>query len=251
MSINHLPLYAQVENVIIDRIANGSLAPGSRLPSEDSLVQEYAVSRTTIRAAIQSLVQRGLVEIRRGKGTFVTHPKITQELTELTGFVEDMQALGRQPTAKVLDQQIVAANQVVARRLALPQGAPVVRIQRVRIADCMPLSYDETYLPKDLGKKVMADNLDTEPIFSLLEQKYNTPLVEAEYQLEAVCADATVAQALRIGVGSAIFLIERTSYSIGHRPVDYEKLHYRGDQMRFVTRLARRSPVQRKGGSRK
>ena len=251
MSIDHLPLYAQVENVIIDRIANGSLAPGSRLPSEDSLVQEYAVSRTTIRAAIQSLVQRGLVEIRRGKGTYVTQPKITQELTELTGFVEDMQALGRQPTAKVLHQQIVAANQVVARRLALPQGTPVVRIQRVRLADSMPLSYDETYLLKELGEMVIADNLDTEPIFSLLEQKYNTPLVEAEYQLEAVCADATVAQALRIGVGSAIFLIERTSYSIGHRPVDYEKLHYRGDQIRFVTRLARRSPVQRKGGFRK
>jgi GntR family transcriptional regulator len=251
MSITHLPLYAQIENVIIERIANGSLAPGSRLPSEDSLVQEYAVSRTTIRAAIQSLVQRGLVEIRRGKGTFVTDPKITQELTELTGFVEDMQALGRRPTAKVLDQRIVAANQLVARRLALPQGAPVVRIQRIRLADCMPLSYDETYLPKELGEKVMADNLDTEPIFSLLEQKYNSPLVEAEYQLEAVCADATVATALRIGVGGAIFLIERTSYSIGHRPVDYEKLHYRGDQVRFVTRLARRSPVQRKGGSRK
>jgi GntR family transcriptional regulator len=241
VSTTHLPLYAQIENVIIDRISNGSLPAGSRLPSEDSLVQEYAVSRTTIRAAIQSLVQRGLVEIRRGKGTFVTHPKITQELTELTGFVEDMQALGRHPTAKVLDQQIVAANQLVARRLALPQGAPVVRIQRVRLADCTPLSYDETYLPKDLGEKVMADNLDTEPIFSLLERKYNTPLVEAEYQLEAACANATVATALRIGVGSAIFLIERTSYSVGHLPVDYEKLHYRGDQIRFVTRLARRT----------
>jgi len=136
---NRLPLYAQVENVIIGRISNGSLPPGTRLPSEDSLVQEYAVSRTTIRAAIQSLVQRGLVEIRRGKGTFVTHPKITQELTELTGFVEDMQALGRHATAKVLDQQAVAANQVVARQLALPQCAPVVRIRPWRTA-CRSLS---------------------------------------------------------------------------------------------------------------
>jgi GntR family transcriptional regulator len=248
---SHLPLYAQVENAILSRIADGAWPPGSRLPSEDSLVQEYAVSRTTIRAAVQTLVQRGLVEIRRGKGTFVTHPKITQELTELTGFVEDMQALGRRPAAKVLDQQIVAANRRVARQLALPQGAPVVRIQRVRLADCMPLSFDETYLPKELGEKVMADDLDTEPIFSLLEQKYNTPLVEAEYRLEAVCADATVATALGIGVGSAIFLIERTSFSTGHRPVDYEKLHYRGDQIRFVTRLARRTPAPQKGGSRK
>src|SRR6516164_8811511 len=245
------PLYERVEAVLAGDIADGSLPPETQLPSEDGLIERFKVSRTTVRKAIQNLVERGLVVVRRGKGTFVTQPKITQELTELTGFVEDMRALGRQPTAKVLHQQIVAANQVVARRLALPQGTPVVRIQRVRLADCMPLSYDETYLPKELGEKVIADNLDTEPIFSLLEQKYNTPLVEAEYQLEAVCADATVATALRIGVGSAIFLIERTSYSIGHRPVDYEKLHYRGDQMRFVTRLARRSPVQRKGGSRK
>ena len=101
----HLPLYAQVESMIIARISDGSLAPGARLPSEDSLVEEYAVSRTTIRAAIQSLIQRGLVEIRRGKGTFVTLPKITQELTELTGFVEDMQTLGRNATAKVLDSK--------------------------------------------------------------------------------------------------------------------------------------------------
>ena len=86
---------------------------------------------------------------------------------------------------------------------------------------------------------------------SLPERKYSTPLVEAEYRLEAVCADATVTRALCIGAGSAIFLIERTSYSIGHRPVDYEKLHYRGDQIRFVTRLARRTPVLRKGGARK
>jgi GntR family transcriptional regulator len=251
VSNHHLPLYAQVENVIIDRVSDGSLPPGTRLPSEDDLVQEYAVSRTTIRAAIQSLVQRGLVEIRRGKGTFVTQPKITQELTELTGFVEDMQALGRHAKAKVLDQRVVAANQVVARQLALSQGTPVVRIQRVRLADAIPLSFDETYLPKQLGEKVIADNLETEPIFSLLEQKYRTPLVEAEYRLEAVCADPTVATALCIDVGSPIFLIERTSYSIGHRPVDYEKLHYRGDQIRFVTRLRRRKPVLRKGGARK
>src|SRR5258705_12067514 len=95
----------------------------------------------------------------------------------------------------------------------------------------------------------MAENLKTEPIFSLLERKYNTPLVEAEYRLEAVCADATVARALCIGVGSAIFLIERTSYSIGHPPGDDEKLHYQGHQDPVVTRLARLTPAPRKRGA--
>jgi GntR family transcriptional regulator len=235
-----LPLYAQVESMITAAIADGTFPSGSRLPNEDELVERYAVSRTTIRQTIQNLVRRGLVEIRRGKGTFVLQPKITQELTELTGFVEDMQVLGRQASARLLDKQIVPASESVARQLAITAGTPVVRIQRVRLADNIPLSFDETFLPCEIGDKVMADNLETEPIFSLLEQKYNTALVEAEYRLEAVSADPIVARALGIAAGSPIFLIERTSYTAEHQPVDYEKLYYRGDQIRFVTRLMRK-----------
>jgi GntR family transcriptional regulator len=240
---SHLPLHAQVEETLLKSIASGDLSPGSRLPAEDQLVERYAVSRTTIRTAVQSLVARGLVEIRRGKGTFVTHPTITQELTELTGFVEDMQALGREPSARVLDRRLVAASETVARQLSLPRGAAVARIQRVRLADGIPLSFDETYLPQELGEKIMADDLENQPIFSLLEQKYATPLIEAEYRLAAVASHGTVARALGMEAGSPIFLIERTSFSAHRRPVDYERLYYRGDHIRFVTRLARRAPV--------
>jgi GntR family transcriptional regulator len=235
-----LPLYAQVEAILASSIADGTFPPGSRLPNDDELVERFAVSRTTIRQTIQNLIRRGLIEIRRGKGTFVTQPKITQELTELSGFVEDMQSLGRQASARVLDKQVVPANESIAHQLALTTGTRVVRIQRVRLADNAPLSFDETYLPREIGEKIMENDLETEPIFSLLEQKYKIPLLEAEYRLEAVSADTTVARALGVAIGSPIFLIERTSYSVEQRPVDYEKLYYRGDQIRFVTRLARR-----------
>jgi GntR family transcriptional regulator len=235
-----LPLYAQVESILATGMADGTFPPGTRLPNEDELVERYAVSRTTIRQTIQNLVRRGLVEIRRGKGTFVLQAKITQELTELSGFVEDMQSLGRHASARVLDNQILPASESVARQLAMPAGTLVVRIQRVRLADNAPLSFDETYLPRQIGERIIENNLETEPIFSLLEQKYDTLLVEADYRLEAVSADITVARALGIAEGSPIFLIERTSYTAGHLPIDYEKLYYRGDQIRFVTRLARR-----------
>jgi len=102
---SHVPLYAQVEAVLAASIADGTLPPGSQLPSEDSLIERFAVSRTTIRKTIQNLANSGLIEIRRGKGTFVTQPKITQELTELSGFVEDMRALGRNPTARLLSKR--------------------------------------------------------------------------------------------------------------------------------------------------
>jgi GntR family transcriptional regulator len=234
-----IPLYAQVESILAAEIVDGIFAPGSQLPNEDELIERYAVSRTTIRQTIQNLMRRGLVEIRRGRGTFVLQPKITQELTTLSGFVEDMQSLGRQASAQLLDKQIVPASESVARQLAVTAGTPVVRIQRVRLADNAPLSFDETYLPREIGERILENDLETEPIFSLLEQKYDTPLVEAEYRLEAISADATVAGALGIAQGSPIFLIERTSYTTDRRPIDYEKLYYRGDQIRFVTRLAR------------
>ena len=241
---NRAPLYAQVEDALASSIANGSLKRGSQLPPEDSLIERFEVSRTTIRQAIQNLAGRGLVEIRRGKGTFVTHSKITQELTHLTGFVEDMQAQGRRATSRVLEKEVIAATKAVRRHLGLAEGARVVRIQRVRLADGVPVSFDETYLPQSIGKKIIANDLEKEPIFALLEQKYGTPLVEAEYLLEAIVAEPGVAKVLEIKPGSAIFLIERIAYTSGHRPIDYEKLYYRGDQVRFATRLARGTPAK-------
>src|SRR5262249_41853668 len=131
--MSRAPLYERVESVLAGDIADGSLAPETQLPSEDGLVERFKVSRTTVRKAIQNLVERGLVEVRRGKGTFVTQPKITQELTELTGFVEDMQAMGRTATARLLDKRIAAADEPDAHQLALAPGPWRVRLRRVRL----------------------------------------------------------------------------------------------------------------------
>jgi GntR family transcriptional regulator len=234
------PLYAQVETALASDIAAAILPAGSQLPAEDNLTARFGVSRPTVRKAIENLVARGLVEIRRGRGTFVTEPKITQDLTELSGFVEDMVALGRNPTARLLDKRPVVASKTVAQQLGVLPGTQVFRIERVRLADGVAMSFDETYLPLDIGEKVATHDLESEPIFALLEDKYDLPLVEAQYQLEAVTADAKVAQALAVEVGSPIFRIERTSYAEGPRPVDYERLYYRGDLIKFVTRLSRR-----------
>src|SRR6201987_837057 len=100
-------LYSRVEAVIAGEIADGGLKVGDQLPTEDDLIARFEVSHITVRRAIQNLVGRGLVEIRRRKGTFVAAPRITQELTELTGFVEDMHALGRKQTARGIGKEIV------------------------------------------------------------------------------------------------------------------------------------------------
>jgi len=234
-----IPLYGKVEEVLASEIGRGDLKPGDRLPSEDELVVRFGVSRITVRRAVQNLIHRHMLEIRRGLGTFVLVPKVSQELTKLTGFVEDMDIHGRKASARVVSKGVVTANEIVARQLGITKGTRVMRIERVRLADSVPMSFDETYLPLDIGKKIVRNDLRINPIFALLEGKYGFPLTEAEYKLEAVSASAQVAEALAVPEGSPIFRIERTSFTKGGQPIDYETLSYRGDLIRFVTRLAR------------
>lgn len=235
-----VPLYGKVEEVLASEIARGEVKPGDRLPSEDQLLARFGVSRITVRRAIQNLIQRGMVEIRRGHGTYVLAPKVSQELSRLTGFVEDMAVHGRKASAKVLSQDVVAANSTVARQLRIARGTHVVRIERVRLADSVPMSFDETYLPLEIGERIVRNDLRVKPIFTLLEEEFGIPLAEAEYVLEAAAASAHVAEALAVTRGAPIFRIERTSFTSMGQPIDYEILSYRGDLIRFVTRLARR-----------
>jgi GntR family transcriptional regulator len=233
-------LYAKVEETIAAEIADGEYGPGEQLPSEDELLQRFEVSRITIRRAIQNLVRRGLLEIRRGRGTFVLGPRIEADLTKLSGFVEDMNAAGRKTSARVLSQGVVSATARIAERLQLGRGARVMRIERVRLADGLPVSFDQTYLPLALGLKIVSNDLRMHPIFTLLEEEYGVPLLEADYALEAVAASKVVAEALAVTAGTPIFQIERTSRTADYEPIDYEVLSYRGDLVRFVTKLYRR-----------
>ena len=233
------PLYGRVEEVLASEIARGDYRPGDRLPSEDELLARFGVSRITVRRAVQNLTQRGIVEIQRGRGTYVLAPKVSHELTRLTGFVEDMDTHGRKASARVISQGEVAASVQVARQLRVSRGARVMRIERVRLADSVAMSFDETYLPLEIGRKIVRNDLRVMPIFTLLEEKYGIPLVEADYSLEAAAASAHVARALGVAEGSPVLRIERTSFTTEGKPVDYETLCYRGDLIHFVTRLAR------------
>lgn len=231
-------LYAQVEAALVSRFGV-DLHPGDQLPTEDALIDEYGVSRITVRRAIQNLASRGLIVTRRGVGSFVATPALSQPLTALTGFVEDMDAQGLNATARVLVVEEITAPARVRHALELPLGAKVVHIDRVRLAAGRPVSFDETYLPIELGRLVTQGDLENEPIFALLEDRHGTPLVEAAYALQAGTADSRIAAGLDVDEGSAIFRIERTSFTTGQRPVDYEVLHYRGDAMTFTMRLPR------------
>lgn len=233
------PLYAQVEAALVDRIA-GELRPGDRLPSESELIALFDVSRITVRRAVANLAARGLIDVVQGRGSYVAEPRIEQSLRTVNGFVEDMAAAGLDTSADVLTAETVPAPRDVARALQLSVGTPVTFIERIRSAAGRPVSFDVTYLPTDVGEPITHDDLEHEPIFTLLETKYAVDLLEADYRLQAVPAPQRVATALRLEVGDPAMRVERTLRTTADRPIDHEVLHYRGDAVTFATRLERR-----------
>lgn len=232
-------MYAQVEQALLARIGV-DWRPGDRLPTEDALIDEFGVSRITVRRAIANLAARGLVVTRRGQGSFVASTPLRQPLAALTGFVEDMTALGLPSRARVLLIEEIPAPDAVRDALELQPDTWVTHIERVRLALGSPVSFDSTYLPLDLGRRIAQDDLEHEQVFTLLESRHDTPLVDASYAIRAIEADHRSAAALEIAPGAAILQIERTTYTTGQRPIDHEFLHYRGDAITFTTRLPRR-----------
>jgi len=240
-----LPLYYQICQILRGELAQGNYPLGSSLPSESELIKRFQVSRTTVRKALDELALEGLIHRAQGRGTFVLGFRIEQELTALTGFVEDMLELGYRPSARVVKVEQTLAEGHVAKMLDLDPGAPVTYIERIRLANDEPISFDVTWLPQALGDRVAKENLALYPIYSLLEDKIGVLLDRATYQIESALAMDEVARVLEIEPGSPIFLIERTAYSIEGKPVDYEKLHYRGDRIRFSMMLNRKRPPWR------
>jgi len=231
------PLYAQVETILASEISNRVLPPASQLPSETELAERFGVSRSTVREAIQNLKHRGLIEIRRGKGTFVVEPKVTEDLTPLAGRggLETITPAGTRlgalgpPTAETLGKTIVEAERRVARALNVTTGSLVVRIQQLRSASGIPISFDEIFLPLSIGERFLDRPLPpSEPYFELAARKYNQPVVESAYRLEAIPAPPHVAKALQIEPAHPIFQIDRTTYTTARRPLDHCRHHYHG-----------------------
>lgn len=237
-----VPFYRQLADILREQIVSGRLKAGHRLATEFELMERFRVSRTTVRQTIARLQREGLISVQRGKGTFVATTKIEPELSALTGFVEDMQALGLSASAKVLGVHNEKCSAQVAEALGLGEGELVTRVTRIRLAEDVPVSFEYSYLPLEFGQRVAQENLELLPIFTLLEDKYGVPLGEATYLIEAAPAGRAVAEALGLSRGAPVLAIERTTYSVDGLPVDFEQMYYRGDRLRYTMRLKRRRP---------
>lgn len=221
--------YERVAQALEQRI-RGSLEPHSALPTERDLMKEFAVSRMTVRQAIQVLIRRGLVYNIQGSGTYVANPEVIAKTLRLTSFSEDMRQRGLTPSSRVLALREIPAAAPVAESLEVDSGTPLTFVQRLRLADEIPMAIESVYLPTTL-----VDIGDLDASGSLYGQmaERGAGVQRAAQRIDAVNLDVDQARLLEQPVGAAALRVLRTSVTDRGHAVEYAETIYRADRYSF------------------
>lgn len=232
------PLYAQIKDIIKQRILEGDYDIHERLPSESEMMKVFGVSRITVRQALRDLHTDGLVFSVQGKGTFVSRPKVVQDIQRLQGFGEAMTPQGYETSARVVGVQEVRSSAEVAEALNLARNSNVIELTRIRYLNREPISLDNSFFPLEIGRNLLGRDL-TQDIFPMLENEFGVGLGHADLKIEATTADERLAQHLNVDTGSSILRIQRLVFSQAGDPIDFEYLSYRGDAFQYQVRVDR------------
>ncbi|MEU7382982.1 MULTISPECIES: GntR family transcriptional regulator [unclassified Streptomyces] len=233
-----VPLYFQLSQQLEAAIEHGRLTPGSLLGNEIELAARLGLSRPTVRQAIQSLVDKGLLVRRRGVGTQVVHSRVKRPL-ELSSLYDDLEAAGQRPSTTVLVNTVVPASAEVAAALAVAEGEEVHRIERLRLAHGEPMAYLTNYLPSGLLDLDTAQ-LEATGLYRLMRAAGIT-LHSARQCIGARAAGPAEAERLAEAEGAPLLTMQRTTFDDTGRAVEYGTHTYRPSRYSFEFQLLVRS----------
>lgn len=232
-----IALYYQIEQDLRARIARGELKPGCRLPPEPQLATHYRVSRITIRQALSRMVAEGLIERRRGTGTFVRGEKVAQRTGLLTSFTEEMQYRGLRPATQVLRAETVTAPKAAQQALGLRPAELVVYLARLRIVNEEPLALTEAYLPRRFVPGLERTPLVDGSLYRTLEEIYGLELAEADEEIEAKRATAEERRLLGLPRGGFVLQVTRVTFLASGEAVEYARVAYKAERFKYYLRL--------------
>jgi GntR family transcriptional regulator len=228
---------SQTRQSVLDLI--DSIGVGNAIPSERQLSADLRVSRLTVRAALDELVREGFLVRRRGSGTFVSQPKIAQELT-MTSFSEDMRRRGMRPGSRTLSLTTVMAGARLGRLLHVSPSERIVVARRLRLADGESMAIETLHVPESLVPDLTPDALDRGSFYELLEKRYGIIVASGVQTIEPTVTNEEESAELGVPLHSPAFLFARTSFAEDGRTLEYVESIYRGDRYRLVTELNRR-----------
>ncbi len=223
------PRYFQLQEIIRELCA--SLEVGQPIPSEWDLCQMYAVSRTTVRKALDRLTQEGLLYRIHGKGTFVSPPKLRERFVhQRVGFHEDLVSRGVEVRTRILEQDIIPASKLVAPPLQLAVGNPVIKLVRVRSVGGEPILVSTTFLPYRLFPGLESEDLTDTSLYLVLREKYGVQLGHGTRLVEAAPCTEEEAELLHIPLATPLLVVSSTMYDTEDRPIECGSARHRGDR---------------------
>jgi GntR family transcriptional regulator len=240
MGQNHrdgVAAYKKIQSAILERIEGGHLKPGDSVHSERELARLHSVSLMTARHALTELEREGIVVRRPGAGTFVAPPRI--HFNKLVGFTEQMASRGLVASSKTLVAKVVTGDSEIAARLNLSPSAALVKVERLRQGGTEPFSLETCYLSAERFPGLTKAALAQGSLFAILERDYKLEIAHADEEIDAVAADARMAELFGIPKGSPLLRIRQIIFSNGGRPEIYVGGIYRADRHTLLVRRFR------------
>jgi GntR family transcriptional regulator len=234
---NGMPAYQRIQGAIRERIESGELKPGDAVTSERELARLHGVSLMTARHALAGLEREGIVERRRGAGTFVAPPRI--HFNKLMSYTEQMSSRGLAPNSKIITSKIVEDEHEIAARLKLPAGGRMVKIERVRHTAEEPFALETCYLPADDFPGLVRAPLARTSLFVTLQREYGVEITYADEEVDATAADTRVAQLLEVPRGSPVLRIRQVIHASNGKAIVYVIGFYRSERHTLFIRRFR------------
>ena len=211
------------------------LGVGTAIPSERQLSADLGVSRLTVRAALDELAREGYLVRRRGSGTYVQQPKISQQLT-MTSFSEDMRRRGMVASSETLSLRRELAGARLGRFLNVSPGEEIVVVKRLRLADGVSMAIETLHIPASVVPGVQSRDLEGS-FYELLHDRYGIEIATASQTIEPTVTNEEESAALGVPLHSPAFLFERTSRDRTDRTLEFVHSIYRGDRYQIVSEL--------------
>jgi GntR family transcriptional regulator len=238
-----VPLYHQLLAVLHQWVNGSDVRPGDPVPTEVELCERFGISRGTVRRALQTLVDEGLVQRRQGKGSFVVRPRLRQQLTRLMSFTDAMLERGMVPSSRVLGLEVEPATAVKAQFLQIATGAPVIHLSRLRCADGNPVCLESSVMPEALCPGLAKHDLSSVSLIQVLARDYGIILTKTEGWLTPVIAKQEEAALLQVSSGSPLLLLETIVGKQDDVPVLLTRGLWRGDCTRYLVEGQVASPA--------
>jgi GntR family transcriptional regulator len=234
---NGTPAYQRIRSIIWKRIEAGQLKPGDVVDSERELAKIHRVSLMTARHALTSLEREGVVERRRGAGTFVAPPKI--HFNKLMSYSEQMASRGLVAGSELLCSKIIDYEPEIAARLAVTPNHRLVKVERVRHAANEPFALEVCYLSAEEFGGLVSAPLGKGSLFSILERDFGVELAHADEEVDATAADTRIADLLSVPRGTPLLRIRQVIYSTKGKATIYVLGFYRSDRHTLLIRRFR------------